>query len=113
MLVEIILAFVLAMTIIYFITELTIRVKNKNEDLLVRTLTATDQAIIYNMVMSDVYNNGNAPSTITCSSAKVVEYKSKKLILNDYVNSCEVSGKILMINVKQLPGENFNVVLPD
>ena len=51
MLVEIILASAIAMGIAYFITDLTIKLKNKNDDLLVKTLVSTDQAIIYNTIM--------------------------------------------------------------
>ena len=40
MLVEIILASAIAMGIAYFITDLTIKLKNKNDDLLVKTLSS-------------------------------------------------------------------------
>ena len=63
MLVEIILASVLAMVVAYFIIDLTIKLKNKNDDLLVKTLVATDQAIMYNTIMDDVYNSGD---TVSC-----------------------------------------------
>ena len=68
MLVEIILAFALAMIIMFFMTELTIKLKNKNDDMLVRTLVSTDQAIIYNAIMRNLYENGdhNGSSYIDC-----------------------------------------------
>lgn len=52
MLVEIILASVIAFALAYFMIELTLKLKNKNDDLLVETLTTTDRAIISNSVMS-------------------------------------------------------------
>lgn len=51
MLVEIILASAIAFGIAYFITSLTIKVKNKNDDTLVMTQVSTDQAIITNGFM--------------------------------------------------------------
>lgn len=56
MLVEIILAFSIAMGVTYFITDLTIKLKNKNDDIVVKTLVSTDQAIIYNTIMDDLYD---------------------------------------------------------
>ena len=51
MLIEIILASSIAFALAYFMIELTIKLKNKNDDLLVETLTATDSAIISNGIM--------------------------------------------------------------
>ena len=62
MLVEIILASALAMIVAYFVIELTIKLKNKNDDLLVKTLVATDQAIIYNTIMKDL----NSLESVDC-----------------------------------------------
>jgi len=127
MLVEIILAFVLAMTIMYFITELTIKVKNRNDDLLVRTLTATDQTIIYNIIMNEIYNGTFNKNLIECELIEgdsvidsikkkgyIFEYNDKKLILNDYVDSCAYvsANESIEIKVNQLPKENFDIVLP-
>ena len=119
MLVEIILAFALAMTIMYFISELTIKVKNKNDDVLVRTLTATDQAIIYNMIMREIYA-GNV-SDFSCSDDfiekenKKFTYKGKSVILNEYVDvfKCDDNNnKKIKIIVNALPNDNFDVVIP-
>lgn len=113
MLVEIILAFGIAMTIMYFITELTIKVKNKNDDLLVRTLTATDQAIIYNMIMDNIYAGGTFSCTSSMFSGKKFTYNSKSVIVNEYVDefSCDGTKKI-KIKVNALPDYNFDVVIP-
>lgn len=117
MLVEIIVAFSLAIAIMYLITDATIKVKNRNDDLMVRMLTAADQAIIYNMVMSDVYA-GNA---FNCSNVSInrkkFTYKGKVNIVNDYVDVdtlyCSPYYNTITIKVKQLPDENFNVVIPN
>ena len=52
MLVEIILASALAFGLAFFIIDLVIRLKNKNNDLLVETLITTDKTIITNKLMS-------------------------------------------------------------
>lgn len=87
MLVEIILAAVIAMGIAYFITNLTIKAKNRNDDLLVKTLASTDQAIIYNTIMKDLSNEDN---TFECSDIKITdnifEYKGSNNIISDYVD---------------------------
>ena len=50
-LVEIILASVIAFGIAYYMLDLTVKLKNKNDDLLVETLVKTDQAIIQNSLV--------------------------------------------------------------
>ena len=56
LLVEIILASALAIGMGYFITQITIKTKNKNDDLLVTSLVSTDQGIIYNGIMKEITN---------------------------------------------------------
>ena len=118
MLVEIILAFVLAVGVAYFMTDLTIKLKNKNDDLMVRTLVATDQAIIYNTLMKSLYKDAE---NFNCSNIVIsperFEYKNFTNIMNEYSTvgsmECKVEGSIIEINipisVKQLPDENFDV----
>lgn len=118
LLVEIIVAFSLASAIMYLITELTIKVKNRNDDLMVRTLTTADQAIVYNMIMSDLYNGG----IFSCPDiyGKRLTYKDKNnkdkvVIVNEYVDflDCSDNDNTIIIKVNQLPNENFNVVIPN
>lgn len=121
MLVEIILAFSLAMVIAYFITDLTIKLKNKNDDLLVKTLVATDQAIIYNTIMKDLYYDGLGD--FDCSYVKIngnkFTYKGFSNIVSEYAELAtpicsETSYQVnitVPISVKQLPDEDFNVVI--
>ena len=60
MLIEIVLASVIAFGLAYFMLELTLKLKNKNDDLMVETLMATDNAIISNAIMRELQeNNGN------------------------------------------------------
>ena len=82
MLVEIILASVIAMGIAYFITDLTIKLKNKNDDLLVKTLVSTDQAIIYNTIMKDLYN---VNSSFSCDNIKI-SVDDNKFQYNSFYN---------------------------
>ena len=124
MLIEIVLAMTIAMVVVYFITNLTIKIKNKNDDLLVKTLVATDQAIIYNTIMKDLYNSTDM---INCDYKKnkinidkdnnVFTYDSFTNIVSEYAVvenfSCSVNDNVLKINipinVKQLPDDDFNV----
>ena len=119
MLVEIILASVLAMMMAYFLTNLTIKLKNKNDDLLVRTLVSTDQAIMYNTLMKEIYNG-----TFDCDNVKinnrVFTYKyadgsSFKNIINEYAKLsnmvCSDSNKVninIPMSIAQLE-EDFSI----
>lgn len=134
MLIEIILAVSLAMGIGYFLIELTLKVKNSNDDLLVESLVKTDQGIIYNMIMKDVYKDilanpnieidvGNIYDNINIKKVneedeKVryrVEYKGQVVIVTDYAvvgKKTRENNKITIpITVKQLPNENFDVIM--
>jgi len=128
MLVEIILAAALAMGVVYFITELTIKLKNKNDDLLVKTLVYTDQAIIYNKIMEDLYTTTDR---IDCdiyiyhhlkinTESNVFEFDGFKNIVSEYATLgtpiCNDTGDnsiklTIPIEVPQLPDEDFDVVI--
>lgn len=132
MLIEIILAIGLAMGIGYFLIELTLKVKNTNDDLLVESLVKTDQGIIYNMIMDNIYehvrdNKSILQSTvfddITTKGNKVIykytnienEVVEKAIIVTDYaiVGAKKTEGNkiTIPISVKQLADENFDVVI--
>ena len=121
MLIEIILAFAIAFALLYFIMDLVIKLKNKNDDLLVKTLIHSDQAIIANELMELVklkeeYFNCN---DLTIDN-KTVKYQENVLdIVDKYATlgtkecsnaSNKISIKIPM-NVKQIPNENFDIVI--
>ena len=120
MLVEIILAFVLAFGVMYYMLELAIKIKNKNDDLLVETLTATDQAIISNKLTQMFKENNFDCTKLTVDNGKKIKYNSEVIdIVNDYatadINSCASSGEEIKVNigltVKQMPDKNFDVNL--
>lgn len=118
MLVEIVLASAIAFGVAYYMFDLIIKLKNKNDDMLVETLTMTDQTIIINKITEYINDNEllNSPSSI-CNGAGVnkltVDTNTKKVILNnktiDIVNkyadigspSCynDVSNKTIEINI--------------
>lgn len=140
MLVEIIMASVLAMVVTYFIMDLTIKLKNKNDDLLVKTLVYTDQAIIYNTIMKDL-NEQTAKirdlatgENITCVyidnmlkiDGNVFQYGEFKNVISEYAEVlplvCNDNTSLgddyfaaftltIPIRVKQLPDEKFDVVI--
>ena len=51
--VEVVLASVIAFGLAYFLLNLTIKVKDKNDDILVKTILINDKAIIENNIMKD------------------------------------------------------------
>lgn len=117
---EIILASVLAMVVAYFIIDLTIKLKNKNDDLLVKTLVATDQAIIYNTIMRDLYDDSvNFKCSDISVNGNTFKYKDFSNIVSEYASvgnfTCEEkSGDVnisLPISVKQLTDEKFDITI--
>lgn len=121
MLIEIILAFVIAMGITYFMFELIIKIKNKNDDLLVKTLVSTDQAIIYNTLINELHKNGG--DSFSCNKLKLngnkVLYNDELItIINDYSNVGDLECRDdyesiyvkIPINVKQLSNE-YDIVI--
>ena len=128
MLVEIILATAIAFGIAYFMLNMTIKLKNKNDDLLVETLTATDQGIITNNIMRSL--KGASCSTI--NSANGIQIQTKNVMINNelvmvvnkYVNKvgpvdCTLTNYNdvpvvhlhIPMSVKQLPNRNFDIEL--
>ena len=119
MLVEIILASALAFGLAFFIIDLVIRLKNKNDDLLVEALITTDKTIITNKLMSyaklETKNFDCNKLTITSNTVK---YKDEVIdIITDYANvgelSCStVGGKvsiIIPISVPQMPNKDYDI----
>lgn len=120
MLIEVILASVMAIGVSVFLASITIKLKNKNDDLLVKSLVSTDQGIIYNTIMEEVYDNDLSISQV-CSNLSVnenkVNYNGVITIVSDYAEVgtliCNEGKKLIVIpiNVKQLPDENFDIVI--
>lgn len=116
-LIEIILASAIAFGIAYFILDLTIKLKNKNDDLVVRTLTQTDRGIITNRFMSYMVDDN-----FSCDNVKIVnntiKYNDEVIdIVNKYAKlenyNCSITSNRVnlkfFIKVRQLEKENFNV----
>lgn len=116
-LMEIILASAIAFGIAYFILDLTIKLKNKNDDLVVRTLTQTDRGIITNRFMSYMVDDN-----FSCDNVKIVDntikYNDEVIdIVNKYAKlenyNCSITSNRVnlkfFIKVRQLEEENFNV----
>ena len=119
MLVEIILASALAFGLAFFIIDLVIRLKNKNDDLLVENLITTDKTIITNKLMSysklETKNFDCNKLTIT---GNTVKYKDEVIdIITDYANVGELScstkaGKVsitIPISVPQMPNKDYDI----
>lgn len=119
MLVEIILAFSIAFILLYFIMDLVIKMKNKNDDLLVKTLVYTDQTIVSNGLMKLAINNKDE---FDCDKLEVdgnvIKYDSDVIdIVSDYAEvgekTCSISKNRIVVNipisVKQLSDEDFSI----
>ena len=119
MLVEIILASALAFGLAFFIIDLVIRLKNKNDDLLVEALITTDKTIITNKLMSyaklETKNFDCNKLTIT---GNTVKYKDEVIdIITDYADAGELScstvgGKVsitIPISVPQMPDKDYDI----
>lgn len=95
MLVEIVLASVIAFGVAYYITNLTIKLKNKNDDMLVETQVMTDQAIIANKLMKYIIDEG---SNFECGSVEVsgktIKYKTNTIdVVSDFANVGSLADK--------------------
>ena len=128
MLVEIILAFVITFAISYFIVLLVIKLKNRNDDLMVTNLTSTDQTIISNKLSTIIKEKGQ---DFDCEkliiNGQTISYEKNVIdTINDYATYslptekekwCYVSSeknyvKInIPITVKQQPDNHYDVNL--
>ena len=122
MLVEIVLASALAFGIAYFILDLTIKLKNKNDDLLVETLVNTDKTIIANALMRHAIEEGeNFDCNKISINDNVIAYDTDKIdIVSNYMDEipankvvCSKDSGIIHIkipiSVKQIKDKNFDV----
>lgn len=103
MLVEIILASVIAFGVAYFLLDLVIKLKNKNDDLFVDTLARTDQAIITNTIMRDVYNKN---TQFSCNNISVdgnkFKYKDTIIEVNKYTTIGTITCNVTSTNLIEL-----------
>ncbi len=120
MLVEIILASAIAFTVVYFIMNLTIKLKNKNDDMLIETMMATDKAIVNNKLMNKaVQLNTNFDCNVLKIDNNKLKYNSEVLnVFNEYASipniTCTKNANELTVyiklNVKQIPDKNFDIL---
>ncbi len=119
MLVEIILASVLAFLVIYFIIDLTVKMKNKNDDMFVKTLVTTDQTIVTKKLMDFATIE---KTEFDCSKIEIdgntVKYKGEIVgVLDEYADVADFSckneyGRVTInipVTVKQLKEEDFDI----
>ena len=105
MLVEIILASVIAFGVAYFILDLVIKLKNKNDDLFVDTLARTDQAIITNTIMRDIYNKNTQFSCNNITKSvddNKFKYKDTIIEVNKYTTIGTIYCKVTPPNLIEL-----------
>ena len=122
MLVEIILASALAFGLAFFIIVLTIKLKNKNDDLVVETLISTDREIINNKLMDYAKEERD---NFDCSKLTIenstIKYDGNIIdIVNEYGNiesdkkECSTDlGKIsikIPITVPQMPDKEYDII---
>ena len=105
MLVEIILASVIAFGVAYFILDLVIKLKNKNDDLFVDTLARTYQAIITNTIMRDIYNKNtqfsceNILNNISVEDNKFKYNDTIIIEVNKYTTIGTIDCKDTLLNI--------------
>ena len=121
MLIEIILASVIAFLVIYFIIDLTVKMKNKNDDMFVKTLVTTDQTIVTKKLMDYALVE---QEEFDCGSLKIdgrsILYKDEVItVISDYadVGSLKCSNEFnkisifIPLDVKQQVDEDFDIVI--
>lgn len=115
MLVEIILASVIAFGLAYYMLELTIKLKNKNDDLLVETMAMTDNAIISNAIMEYLRKN---TSLSQCPNGEFIIVEDDKRVfvnnkfvteVSDYISFGNEDGEIY--KCESMSGGAFHIVV--
>ena len=119
MLIEIVMAAAVAIGIAAFIIALVIKLKNKNDDAVVDTLTTTDTTIVTNKVMDfAISEKENFDCSQLVLDDKTLKYKEETLnVFNDYVSLDEVkctnkNGEIsvfIPVSVPQLAEEDYDI----
>ena len=110
-LVEIILASVIAFGIAYYMLDLTIKLKNKNDDILAKTIVQTDKAIIQNKLVEYIEKDTepfDCNNIIIDPNNKTISYKTNSNLI-DIINSSyiQVETKQCVVN------DNIvNIIIP-
>ena len=127
MLVELILASFIAFGIAMYLVSMTIKLKNKNDDVLVESLVTTDTSVATNSILKII--NGN-PNDFDCglisvdSEKNTIKYNGNVVaIFSEYANLKESlsyckddgldgSAQIYIgVDVPQIPDKDFNIVI--
>ena len=94
MLVEIIVAFTLAMAISYYLLNLAYKFKNKDEDLYMQTIYEKDKIIITKNIMNDlergtISNINESGNEITFKITELGDAGNRKLSINNHTHTIE------------------------
>lgn len=113
-LVEIILASVIAFGIAYYMLDLTIKLKNKNDDLLAETLVMTDQAIIQNKLIEYMNSDGYS---FDCSRININDNVITYVASDGEEYNIDIVNKYTTIDVESFlcnkdDSNMVNIVLP-
>ena len=124
MLVEIILASVIAFGVAYFMLDLTIKMRNKNDDMVVSSLVTTDQTITSKKLMDYILDEDNGKAKFDCDKlvieGNVIKYGEDVIdIVDEYAKVGEKycinnKGRITInipLVVKQQKNKNFDIVV--
>ena len=125
MLVEIILASIIAFGVAYFIIDLTLKLKNRNNDVMVATQVVTDQSIVTNKLIEYIADEGENfdCGELKTPDNKTITYKDNIIdVINDYVElsnentwTCKnEKGQVnieIPLEVKQLSKNDYNIKL--
>ena len=129
MLVEIIVAFSIGFMLLYFMMDLVIKLKNKNDDLVIDTIIKTDQTIISNKILEHIIKETKDPENITFSCDKIevdtnnqtVKYNDELITIVDntakisynHETDCSIeNGKVsikIPVDVKQMPDKDYDI----
>lgn len=129
MLVEIIMAFAITFALIYFLMDMVINLKNKNDDLLVDTVIKTDQTIISNKLMDYIIEDTSGDESIKFKCENITVDKqaimyngnvlgvvddSAMISYNPSTDCSNINGKIhinIPVEIKQMSDKNYNIVV--
>ena len=124
MLVEIILASVIAFGVAYFMLDLTIKMRNKNDDMVVSSLVTTDQTVTSKKLMDYILDEDNGKAKFDCDKlvieGNVIKYGEDVIdIVDEYAKVGEKycinnKGRITInipLVVKQQKNKNFDIVV--
>ena len=127
MLVEIILASAIAFAIAAYLFSVTIKLKNKNDDLLVENIVSTNSAIVNNYLLKKINedpNNFDCGLITVDDDLKTIRYNGEVITIYDkygtirpslsYCKDAEIDGSAQIyigIDVPQMPDKNFDITI--